>query len=812
MAVEPIQVLMLDNYDSFTWNLYQYLSLLGANVTVVRSQSCTLEDLIEQYPLTTHLVISPGPGHPTTDAGISIPAILHYSGKLPILGICMGLQCIYTAFGGVVDSVGAIVHGKTSKVFHDQRGLFKSVSQGIDSTRYHSLAGQLGTLPDDLEVTAWSNPNAAVEAQLHPSTSIIMAIRHKTFTIEAVQYHPESILSQEGKLLLENFLKLKGGLWADNPQYDVSKSQASPSPSSAAPSSSSSLPTILQSICRQRLLDIIDAKKTPGSSPNDLQQKIKLHVAPTQLDFYRRLKQTSSDLTPNQSVNEIPHVALMAEIKRASPSKGSFVTSTTPTPPEIALSYAIAGASTISVLTEPTWFKGTLMDMLSVRLALEQIPNRPAILRKDFILDTYQIDEARCYGADTVLLIVACLSEEKLKLLFDHSKSLGMEPLVEVNNEEELKVALKIGSRVIGVNNRNLHDFNVDMSTTSRMVQAIRHNDSDFETPSSSTSEVIICALSGISSRADVERYVQEGVGAVLVGESLMKANDKRMFVRELLGTTPQLSLPQNSRPCSPLVKICGIKTPEMALSTAQAGADLIGLIFVPKSRRYVTPAQATSIIQHVRASRSTASSSSDPLIESAPTQVQSLPNDWFELQSNQIQSSPTHRKPMFVGVFQDAPLSEILSIIEQVPIDFVQLHGHEPIQLSNFIPLPVIKTFHIQLDKSIDLSNYIDLFRPGYHSLPLLDSQTSNQTGGTGEVFEWDLLDSIIPNDKTDENQLRPFVLAGGLKLENVEEAIRKVKPLIVDVSGGVENEKGEKDLKKVKEFILAVKNSLVV
>lgn len=808
MTAEPIQVLMLDNYDSFTWNLYQYLSLLGANVTVVRSQSCTLEELIEQHPLTTHLVISPGPGHPTTDAGISMPAILHYAGKLPILGICMGLQCIYTAFGGVVDSVGTIVHGKTSKVFHDQKGLFKSVTQGIESTRYHSLAGQLGTLPDDLEVTAWSNPNAPDESKLHPSSSIIMAIRHKAFTIEAVQYHPESILSEEGKLLLENFLKLNGGLWADNPQYNVWKSQPSPSPSNATPSSSSSLPTILQSICRQRLLDIIEAKKTPGSSPNDLKQKIKLHVAPTQLDFYRRLKQTSSH--SSQSSTKAPHVALMAEIKRASPSKGSFVTSTTPTPPEIALSYAVAGASTISVLTEPTWFKGTLMDMLSVRLALEHIPNRPAILRKDFILDTYQIDEARCYGADTVLLIVACLSEEKLELLFDYSKSLGMEPLVEVNNEEELKVALKIGSRVIGVNNRNLHDFNVDMSTTSRMVQAISQHDSNFS-DSSSTSGVIICALSGISSRADVERYVQEGVGAVLVGESLMKANDKRMFVRELLGTTSQQSSMQTPRPFNPLVKICGIKTPEMALSTAQAGADLIGLIFVPKSRRYVTPAQATSIIHHVRSSLPKTSSSSDPT-ESNPTQPSSLPTEWFKLQASQIQSSPSHRKPMFVGVFQDTPLPEILSIIKQVPIDYVQLHGHEPIQASNFIPIPVIKTFHIRLDTSINLSNYIDLFRPGYHSLPLLDSQTSNQTGGTGEVFEWDLLDSIIPQDKTEENQLRPFVLAGGLNSDNVKEAIKKVMPLVVDVSGGVENEKGEKDLNKVKEFILAVKNSLVV
>ena len=223
-------------------------------------------------------------------------------------------------------------------------------------------------------------------------------------------------------------------------------------------------------------------------------------------------------------------MALLAEIKRASPSKGDLVDANSPSSPSIGLSYALAGASVISVLTEPKWFKGSLPDMRAVRAAVDSLPNRPAILRKDFILDTYQIDEARVYGADTILLIVAMLSDEKLLALYEYSMGLGMEPLVEVNNAAELARALKIGARVIGVNNRNLHDFEVDMGTTSRIADVIKEKYGD------KASEVILIALSGITGREDVVRYQAQGVGAVLVGESLMRAENKGAFVRTLMG------------------------------------------------------------------------------------------------------------------------------------------------------------------------------------------------------------------------------------------------------------------------------------
>ncbi|KAK2460225.1 hypothetical protein APHAL10511_007761 [Amanita phalloides] len=275
-------------------------------------------------------------------------------------------------------------------------------------------------------------------------------------------------------------------------------------------------PTILETIYAQRAIDVELAKSTPGTTPADLQTYLSMNLPPTLIDFVERLKQNPSSGTSS------PGPSLMAEVKRASPSKGAIALSTNA--PEQGLKYALSGASVISVLTEPTWFKGHLLDMRLVRDAVASLPNRPAILRKDFILDEYQITEARLYGADTVLLIVAMLSQERLKALCDYARSLGIEPLVEVNNANEMTRALELGARVIGVNNRNLHDFHVDMGTTSRLVEMVKERD------------VVLCALSGISSAEDVRVYKEQGVRAVLVGEALMRAKNTEDFIRDLLG------------------------------------------------------------------------------------------------------------------------------------------------------------------------------------------------------------------------------------------------------------------------------------
>ncbi|KAJ3826297.1 indole-3-glycerol phosphate synthase [Lentinula raphanica] len=276
-----------------------------------------------------------------------------------------------------------------------------------------------------------------------------------------------------------------------------------------------SAPTILEKIYAQRQKDVEVAKTTPGSRFEDIQTYLEMNLAPAQIPLVPRLKSNPSTDTSH------PSLSLMAEIKRASPSKGEIAMNTNPA--KQALIYALSGASVISVLTEPTWFKGSLLDMRLVRQAVDKLPNRPAILRKEFIFDEYQIAEARLYGADTVLLIVAMLSQEQLSRLYSYSVSLGMEPLVEVNNAGEMSRALELNAKVIGVNNRNLHNFNVDMGTTSRLVDMVKEKD------------VLLCALSGISEPEDVKLYQEEGVNAVLVGEALMRAVDTAAFIRELL-------------------------------------------------------------------------------------------------------------------------------------------------------------------------------------------------------------------------------------------------------------------------------------
>ncbi|KAF8154703.1 indole-3-glycerol phosphate synthase, partial [Crassisporium funariophilum] len=289
-----------------------------------------------------------------------------------------------------------------------------------------------------------------------------------------------------------------------------------------------SQPTILEKIYAQRAIDVDLAKSTPGTTPADIHTLLSLHLAPPLIPLIPRLKRNpSTTVTGANSVSNASTIpvmsspSLMAEIKRASPSKGPIAL--TANAAQQALTYALAGASVISVLTEPTWFKGSLLDMRLAREAIASLPDRPAILRKDFILDEYQIAEARLWGADTVLLIVAMLSQERLKALYDHSLGLGMEPLVEVNTAEEMTRALSLGAKVIGVNNRDLHSFQVDMGTTSRLTTMVDSED------------VILCALSGISTPSSVQTYFSEGVRAVLVGEALMRAPNTSAFIRELL-------------------------------------------------------------------------------------------------------------------------------------------------------------------------------------------------------------------------------------------------------------------------------------
>jgi len=186
-------ILLIDNYDSFTYNLYQYMSELGAEVEVVRNDEATVEDIEAMRP--EKIVISPGPCTPK-EAGVSVPAVRHFAGKMPVLGVCLGHQSIGEAFGGVVAGAGEILHGKTSMISHRGEGVFRGLPDPFEAIRYHSLAIQKDGFPyHELEVTAESD------------SGVIMGVRHKRYPIEGVQFHPESILTVVGKDLLRNFLE-----------------------------------------------------------------------------------------------------------------------------------------------------------------------------------------------------------------------------------------------------------------------------------------------------------------------------------------------------------------------------------------------------------------------------------------------------------------------------------------------------------------------------------------------------------------------------------------------------------------------------
>ncbi len=191
-------LLMIDNYDSFTYNLVQYFGELGADVHVYRNDKITLDDIERLAP--ERIVISPGPCTPN-QAGISVPVIQHFAGKLPILGVCLGHQSIGQAFGGEVVRAREVMHGKTSRIHHLDGGTFKGLPKLFEATRYHSLVVARASLPECLEMTAWTEyPDGSVDE--------IMGLRHKTLAVEGVQFHPESILTQHGHDLLRNFLRM----------------------------------------------------------------------------------------------------------------------------------------------------------------------------------------------------------------------------------------------------------------------------------------------------------------------------------------------------------------------------------------------------------------------------------------------------------------------------------------------------------------------------------------------------------------------------------------------------------------------------
>ena len=678
----------------------------------------------------------------------------------------MGEQVIYSVFGGKVEETGIILHGKTSPLRHDSKGLFEGLVQDLPVTRYHSLAGTHPTLPQCLEVSSW------VATGHDPETSIIMGVRHKELLVEGVQFHPESILTAEGRAMFRNFLMMQGGTWKENEQFqaqrapgghvngsskDIGFSEAKVT--SEAVLNGQKKSSILDRIFAHRRTAVEAQKQIPSQRPSDLQASYDLDIAPPQISFLERLRKSPYALS------------LMAEIKRASPSKGDIAPDICAA--EQARKYALAGASVISVLTEPEWFKGSVEDLRAVRQSLDGMPNRPAVLRKEFIFDEYQILEGRLAGCDSVLLIVKMLDEKTLKKLYLYSKSLGMEPLVEVNTSDEMEIAIHLGAQVIGVNNRDLTTFKVDLDTTSRLMDKVPKG-------------TIVCALSGISSASDVKSYRSQGVGAVLVGEALMRAERPDEFANSLLGSSQPTEHVHESDEI--LVKICGTRTPEAAKIAAEAGADMIGIILVEGRKRCVSTESALAIAEAVRTT------------PKSGTRRRPASNLESSLKSNQYFEHTTHffrreDRALLVGVFQNQPVSYILGQVKLLNLDVVQLHGSEPIEWAQLIPVPVIRRFGL---------TDAGMGQRGYHALPLLDSAS----GGTGQRLDSNAIKSVLGLDEG----LR-VVLAGGLDPENVKSVLADLSEcssqvVAVDVSSGIEAN-GSQDLEKIAGFVKAAKNA---
>lgn len=567
--------------------------------------------------------------------------------------------------------------------------------------------------------------------------------------MEGVQFHPESILTAHGRAMVKNFLHMQGGTWDENGRLQ----KATETNGSAATPNESRKNNILQQIYASRKAAVEVQKEIPSQRLADLQATYDLCGAPPLIPLVKRLRQTPFD------------VALMAEIKRGSPSKGVFALEINA--PVQARKYALAGASVISVLTEPEWFKGSIEDLRAVRQVLNGMPNRPAILRKEFIFDEYQILEARLAGADTVLLIVKMLDTELLARLYSYSISLGMEPLVEVQNADEMTVAVELGSKVIGVNNRNLESFEVDLNTTGRLRSMVPES-------------TMICALSGINTYEDVLMNKKDGVNAVLVGEAIMKAPDASVFISELCsGSKPPA---KTMTPTHLYVKICGTRTAEAAKHAVESDADFVGMILVPGTKRYVSNEAALAISEAVHSHKRPLSVGNGPPI--APVGA----TDYFAAAASRLEST----RPRLVGVFQNQPLSEILEKQKLYNLDMVQLHGEEPIEWARVIPVPVIRTFK---------PGQVGIGLRGYHTVPLLDSGS-----GTGKLLDVSNVKATLERDP----DMRVF-LAGGLNPDNVVDAVNALgefgsRVIGVDVSSGVE-EDGKQSLSRISAFIKAAK-----
>jgi len=437
---------------------------------------------------------------------------------------------------------------------------------------------------------------------------------------------------------------------------------------------------------------------------------------------------------------------LIAEIKRASPSKGVIVEAFDPVAQ--ARAYERGSAAAISVLTEPHYFQGSLEHLKAVRAAVT-LP----ILRKDFIFDAYQVYEARAAGADAHLLIVALLDDHTLRELLALTRALGMEALVEAHDAHEIRRAVAAGATVIGVNTRDLRTFAVNPDLVWQLRPLI-------------PAYCVGVAESGIANAAEAARARAWGADAILVGETLMRANDPAALTHELAtaggGTIATLFTGSGQ----PFMKICGLATEEQARAVTRLGADAFGLVFAPMAppHRRVSVEQARRLVVAAR------------------------------------EQAGANAAPLAVGVFVNEAPATIAEYAERVGLDAAQLSGDESpddcAQVAAITGLPVLKALRLRSERDLEL---LDAYAEAGAAL-LLDTPRDGAYGGTGEMGDWALAREAA--------RRWPIILSGGLTPENVSAALAAVRPRGVDVSSGVETDRA-KDLAKIARFIATARAS---
>ena len=422
----------------------------------------------------------------------------------------------------------------------------------------------------------------------------------------------------------------------------------------------------------------------------------------------------------------------ICEVKKASPSKG-IIAEHFPYL-DIAKEYEVAGAAAISVLTEPDFFKGDKKYLQEIASTVK-IP----VLRKDFIIDEYQIYQAKVWGASAILLICACLDVPTLTKFRELADSLGLSSLVEAHDEHEVQMAIDCGARIIGVNNRNLKDFTVDVQNSVRLRNLVQD-------------DVIFVSESGLETPEDIQVLRDNNIGVALMGETFMRSPNKVEKLAYLYGPTYY----------TPKVKMCGISKVETIPAVVEAKPDYMGLVFAP-SKRQVT-------------------------VDQAKTLVEELHKQYTKRYNNGAEQS-NNDEIKTVGVFVNETLDNLVSIATETNLDAVQLHGDEDeafIQsLKGRTNVEIWKA--VQIRSAADAEAWID----SSADMLLFDAYHKDERGGTGEVFDWSCLDVFE----------RPFMLAGGIDSTNVARAIRTVRPYGIDISSGIETD-GVKDDEKIKAF----------